>query len=49
MELKTEKLDKVTVITLSGKLNTEASQDLKDELYAHCESGPGHTLIDMKT
>ncbi|HEV8232489.1 MAG TPA: STAS domain-containing protein [Thermoanaerobaculia bacterium] len=48
MELKTEKLGNVTVITLSGKLITEASQDLKDGLYAHCESGPGHMLIDMK-
>jgi anti-anti-sigma factor len=48
MGLNVEKLGNVTVITLSGKLNTEASQELRDELYARCESGPGHTLIDMK-
>jgi anti-sigma B factor antagonist len=48
MGLNMEKLGNVTLITLSGKLNTEASQDLKESLYAHCESGPGHTLIDMK-
>jgi anti-sigma B factor antagonist len=46
--LKAENLGNVTVITLSGKLNTEASQELKDGLYAHCESSPGHMLIDMK-
>lgn len=48
MALKTETLGNVTVVTLSGKLNTEASQDLKDGLYAHCQSSPGHMLIDMK-
>jgi anti-sigma B factor antagonist len=48
MGAKTENLGNVTVITLSGKLNTEASQELKDGLYAHCESSPGHMLIDMK-
>jgi anti-anti-sigma factor len=48
MALKTENLGNVIVVTLSGKLNTEASQELKDELYAHCESSPGHMLIDMK-
>jgi anti-anti-sigma factor len=48
MALKTENLGNVTVITLTGKLNTEASQELKDSLYAHCESSPGHMLIDMK-
>jgi anti-anti-sigma factor len=48
MGVKTEKLGNVTVITLSGKLNTEASQDLKDGLYTNCESSPGHLLIDMK-
>lgn len=47
MGLNVEKLGNVTLITLSGKLNTEASQDLKESLYAHCESGPGHMLIDM--
>jgi hypothetical protein len=30
MALKTENVGNVTVITLSGKLNTEASQELKD-------------------
>jgi anti-sigma B factor antagonist len=48
LALKTENLGTATVVTLSGKLNTEASQDLKDGLYAHCESSPGHLLIDMK-
>ena len=48
MGLKTERLGSVTVITLSGRLSTEASQELKESLYAHCESGAGHTLIDMK-
>lgn len=48
MTLKTEKLGNVNVVTLSGKLNTEASQELKDLLYAQCESAAGHTLIDMR-
>jgi anti-anti-sigma regulatory factor len=48
MGVKTEKPGNVTVFTLSGKPNTEASQDLKDGLYANCESSPGHMLIDMK-
>jgi anti-anti-sigma factor len=47
MALKTENLGNLTVITLSGKLNTEASQDLRDPLYAVCETCPGHVLIDM--
>lgn len=28
-------------------MKTEVAQDLKDELYAYCESPPGNTLIDM--
>lgn len=47
MPLKTQQLGKVTLIVLSGQLKTELAQDLKDELYAYCESNPGHTLIDM--
>jgi anti-sigma B factor antagonist len=48
MGVKTETPGDVTVFTLSGKLNTEASQDLKDGLYANYASSPGHMLIDMK-
>jgi anti-anti-sigma factor len=48
MGLNVEKYGNVTVITLSGKLSTEASQEIKDAFFAHCESGAGHTLIDMR-
>ena len=42
-----EKRDGVSVITLSGKLNTEAAQAMKQELYDYCASKPGDVLVDM--
>jgi anti-sigma B factor antagonist len=42
-----EKKDGVSVITLSGKLNTEAVQAMRQELYDYCGSKPGDVLVDM--
>lgn len=36
-----------SVITLSGKMNTEAAQALKQELYDYCGSKPGDVLVEM--
>jgi len=45
MEL--QKRDGVSVITLSGKMNTEAAQAMKQELYDYCGSKPGDVLVEM--
>jgi anti-anti-sigma factor len=47
MALQMRRVGKVTVIVLSGKLNTEAAQDLKRELNDYCDRSPGHSLLDM--
>jgi len=44
-----QKTGDVSVITLSGKINTEAAQGLKQELYDYCGSKPGHVLVDMSS
>jgi anti-anti-sigma factor len=47
MALQMRRVGKVTVIVLSGKLNTEAAQDLKRKLNDYCDRSPGHSLLDM--
>jgi anti-anti-sigma factor len=47
MGLQTQRVGNVTVIVLSGKLNTEAAQNLKGDLDDYCGKSPGHTLFDM--
>jgi len=44
-----QKAGDVSVITLSGKINTEAAQGLKQDLYDYCGSKPGHVLVDMSS
>jgi anti-anti-sigma factor len=34
---------------LSGEINTEAAQGLKQDLYDYCGSKPGDVLVDMSS
>ena len=47
MDLRPERTGNVTVIRLSGKLDTDAAQALRDQLYDYCGSTPGHTILDL--
>ncbi|HUM02876.1 MAG TPA: STAS domain-containing protein [Thermoanaerobaculia bacterium] len=47
MALNVETVGPVRVVTLEGKLVTEAAQDLKNEFEAFVAATPGPTLLDM--
>jgi anti-anti-sigma factor len=47
MPLEIETVGNVKVVTLEGKLVTEAAQDLKCEFDAYVGGAPGPTLLEM--